>query len=156
MTFDEISPDEYRVLTLSKRELRRDALYDLAADRPDGFTVTDVHQELGWPYGHIRMAIRDLRLLMEDDTISLVCDPQGKGERWLYRLVGTLEEGSPWIANRERDMLSRLQTVHAVASSIVNATDGRTITGRKAALTKRIVGRLLEDLSDFTQGNGAI
>ena len=124
-------------------------LFDFAVTRPDGFTNEEALPVLNLKrIEQFNKAVRRLRLILEDDTIQLVCDPQGSGEDWLYRLVGNLDDAGPWVNNRLRDLNARLETQHAVAKSLVTATDGRTIEGRKARLVAKTLGRLREDLDD--------
>jgi hypothetical protein len=146
--FEELSEAEYRQATMTKRELRRDALYDYAVAHPEGFTAPQAMADLELTGKQADIAVRDVRLMLGSDEINLVCDPQGSRDPWLYRLVGDMDGAAPWIANRERDMMSRLQTVRAVASSIVHATDGRSLGGRRAAKVRRTITRLIEDLEE--------
>lgn len=124
-------------------------LYDFAGNCPDGFTHADVEAQFGWGRNDFFKVVRDLRLLFKDREITLVCDPQGQGELWRYRLVGSYDEARQWATNRIHDLESRLETVGAVAEAIVNATDGRSIEGRKARKLQRVVGRLIEDLAEI-------
>jgi hypothetical protein len=151
-------------MTATGREERRDVLYDQLVANPDGITVEDMIDEhaktyfgTSWDglYRMARDAIHDLRLFLgEVDSINLICDPQGKGERWLYRLVGTPAEATPWLQNRFDDTESRLFTIESVARSMVTATDGRTKRGRKARVTERALRRLREDLADIDLDGG--
>lgn len=136
------------------RDARRDELFDLAVASSDGFTVDDVIARYGWRHDQVNEAVRDLRRFLGDvgDTINLPCDPQGKGERWVYRLVGDLDSVRAWAANRVIDAESRVRTMEAVLSSMVAATDGRTIAGRKARIMQRALHRLVEDLDDLISG----
>jgi len=132
------------------RDLRRDELFDELVANPTGLTVDDM---MGWGWNHrdCNTAIHDLRAhLGVTDTVNLVCEPQGGGERWLYRLVGTLSDVRGWTSNRIGDTESRLRTMQSVLGSIVSATNGRTLTGRKARLMERSVRRLVEDLDDLS------
>jgi Asp-tRNA(Asn)/Glu-tRNA(Gln) amidotransferase A subunit family amidase len=101
----------------------------------------------GWTHEQANKAIRDLRAwLGEYDSVSLPCDPQGQGDRWLYRLTGDLSEVEAWSANRMRDADSRLRTMQAMLASIVSGTSGRTRDGYRARLMERQLRRLVEDL----------
>lgn len=125
-------------------------LFDFAVLHPEGFTNEEALAELGLKHiTTLNRVIRRLRLILGTDEINLVCDPQGQRERWLYRLIGTIDLGSPWIRNRLRDLEARLETQHSVARSLVNATDGRSIEGRKARLCAKTLGRLREDLAEY-------
>ena len=85
------------------RKQRRDDLFDLLVANPTGVTVDDMMDLYGWTHGEANNAIRDLRqFLGTTDNINLPCDPQGKGERWLYRLVGTLDDVRGWNEQPDR------------------------------------------------------
>lgn len=133
------------------RKQRRDNLFDLAVAAPDGFTVENAMDVLGLTHPQANTAIRDLRRFLGEsgDTINLPADPQSKGDRWLYRLVGSLNEVRGWVMNRVRDTESRLRTMQAMMSSIVAATDGRSIEGRKARVMDKALRRLVEDLDEL-------
>jgi len=129
------------------RELRRDALFDILVANPQGLDVDDMCDELALSYPQVKTAISDLRLFLGDvDSINLPCDPTPNCGRWLYRLVGTLDDVRPWVTNRIGDSESRIRTMTAMLSSIVSATDGRSIQGRKARIMERQLRRLVEDL----------
>jgi len=126
---------------------RAGLLFDYAVVHPDGFTNEQAVHDLGWTdISVFNEAARALRLILADDTITLVCDPMGQHERWLYRLVGAYTDARAWSSNRLRDMEARLETVHAVASTMVRVTDGRTFDGKKAKLIMAVVGSLREQL----------
>lgn len=124
---------------------RAGLLFDFAVIHKD-FTNEQAMTTLGWDLSTFNEAARELRLILADDTITLVCDPAGPRERWRYRLVGTHNDARGWSSNRLRDMEARLETIQAVARTMVNATDGRTTDGRKAKLILAVVGALREQL----------
>src|SRR5262245_53169334 len=93
------------------RDDRRDQLFDLAVANPDGITVNDMMSTYGWNLYQCNEAIHDLRTALGDsDSINFPCDPQGGGERWLYRLVGNLDDVRGWAMNRINDTDTRLRT----------------------------------------------
>lgn len=127
-----------------------DALFDFAVAHPDGFTNEQFMAHAGLTYlAEFNQTAKRLRETLAEDTITLICDPTDGG-RWLYRLVGNLEDGSPWVQNRLRDAESRFTTIGAVVNTIVNATDGRTFDGKRARLMQKAIVRLREDLADLT------
>jgi len=129
------------------RARRRDDLILLMIAQQSGQTVDDMMVALGCDHPQVNEAIRDVRLWLGDfDEVNLICDPQGTGQRWLYRLVGTLDEMRPWAANRVADSASRIRTMASMLASVVSATDGRSIEGRKARVMERSLRRLVEDL----------
>jgi hypothetical protein len=139
-------------MALTKREQRRIDLIDFALANPDGITVEDMMAEFGWNMRVANETIRDVRLYLgEFEDINFPCDPDPADPtgRWLYRLVGTLDEVRGWTANRMGDAESRLRTMQAMMKSIVAATNGRTTIGRKARTTEKALRRLVEDLDDI-------
>jgi hypothetical protein len=124
-------------------------LFDFAADKPDGFLATEACDEFGWSIHQFYRAARVLRKILATDSINLVCVQQGWGEPKRYHLVGTLEKAGSWVSHRMRGVESQLETVLAVSTSLVNASDGRTIEGKKARLISRHVGRLVEDIGEL-------
>lgn len=134
------------------RDLRRDELFDDLVANPAGLTVDDMMAMHGWTHGQTNTAIRDLRRYLGDiDDLNLPCEPQSKGERWVYRLVGRLDDVRSWIDNRITDADSRLRTMQAVMHSIVAATSGRTVEGRRARVMEKALRRLVEDLDDLIE-----
>jgi hypothetical protein len=129
---------------LSPRAEREGLLYDYAVEHPDGFVWHEAMDDLGWTHRNyeFQRAVKDVRLTLADDEITLVCDPQGLREPWLYRLVGTYEEGEAFTVNRLNDSEARLETIEAVTAALVNATDGRSLDGRKARLIHNNVQHL--------------
>ena len=134
------------------REQRRDDLWDLLVAAPLGVTIEDMMGVYGWSHHHCNVAISDLRRHLGDhDTVNLTCEPQGMGERWLYRLVGKLDETDVWMGTRIRDSETRLRTMQSMMTSIVTATNGRTTEGRKARTMERALRHLVEDLDAMAQ-----
>lgn len=125
---------------------RAGLLFDYAVVHPDGFTNVEAMEDLEWSLRYFNEAVRDLRLILAGDSINLIADPAGEREPWIYRLVGTFTDARAWSSNRLRDMEARLETIQAVAFSIVGSTDGRTTDGRKAKLIVAVVGALREQL----------
>jgi hypothetical protein len=130
-------------------------LFDYAASRQSGFTYQDVERDLGWPKPRFTKVHRQLRrVLGGDDQINLVCDPQGRHEPWLYRLVGDVDGAKLWVGNRIRDSESRISTVQSVCASLVRATDRRTADGRRARIMDKGLTRIMEDLAELGE-NGS-
>jgi hypothetical protein len=129
-------------------------VYDLLADAPEGLTKYDMAAKLSMPIPAISRAIRSAReTLGEDDTLFILCEPQGSREPWLYRLVdgSTLIDfaESAWVPNRVRDAQSRVSMIALAMAIASRATDGRSIDGRKARAMTRQLGRLVEDLEEI-------
>lgn len=134
----------------SSRTDRMGRLFDYMVLTPQGATIEDIAEALECSYDLAVQTVRDLRLFLgEDNTANLTCNKQGKSERWLYKLVTDLEDHREWIAGRIGDTHSRLKTMNSMLTSAVNATDGRTLEGRRARVMSRQIGRLLEDLAEI-------
>lgn len=133
---------------MTARDIRRDALFDLLVANPNGITVNEMMDQLGWSHRQCNDAVHDLRLFFADtsDTINVTCDPQGSRQRWLYTLVGSLAKVRGWTANRLRDSESRIRTMQSVMHAVVTATNARTVEGQKARVMERGLRRLIEDL----------
>lgn len=129
---------------------RAGLLFDFLVANPEGVTIHEICADQNMNQTKAKDVIRALRdLLGSDDTINLVCEPQGIGP-WLYRLEGNPDGARWWQINRIQDTERRIRTQHAVCSSISAELDARTVEGRKARLFKKGLGRLLEDIEDLT------
>lgn len=128
------------------------SLFDLIASK-GGQTILDIAAHLGVRVRRAQVVVHDLRQMFgHDDTVNLVCDPQGQRELWLYDFRGTLDGVTPWTGWSLAHVETRLETLEAVAASIERAADGRTIEGRRARILARAIRRAREDLADL---NGA-
>jgi hypothetical protein len=128
---------------------RAGMLFDFAAEQAEGFLATEAEADLGFTHAQFAKATRALRLILADDSINLICLQQGFGKPKRYHLVGTFEKAGPWVRERMRGIESQLESVLALSTSLVNASDGRTTEGKKARLVARHVGRLVEDLGEI-------
>jgi len=124
-------------------------LFDFAVKKPKGFVYEDVDSAFGWTKPTFFATVRHLRGRLAEDEINLVCKPRGMCETWLYSLVATREDAKRWNLNRLDDMVARITTFASVAESIVRATSGRTIEGKKARVLHRYALRVIEDLADI-------
>lgn len=129
-----------------QRRLRRDKLFDYLVANPQ-VTLRQIERHLGVSKSAAETSIRDLRLLFGDlDDITLICEPDGKGRPWLYRLVGNATEAFPYQSARLLHVEAELVTLEAQSRSIARSTDGRTIEGKKADLIESTVGYLNREL----------
>jgi hypothetical protein len=128
-------------------------LYDFLVDSPDGITWEDASRKFGWKHRtYFFRVIRKLRLILgDDDEMTVICDPRGMRETWLYQLVGDPELAYPWQANRIGDMEARLETVLSVSTSVAKNVDGRTLVGKKSRRIKATVGYLLGELAQLSE-----
>jgi hypothetical protein len=135
---------------MTARENRRDELFDLLVALPDGVTVDDIKVALACSHRQANDAVHDLRLFLGSfDDVNLPANPNGPRERWTYVLVGNLDGCREWMANRVGDTHSRIRTMQAMMASCVQASDGRTVDGKRARVIERALRRLLEDLDDL-------
>lgn len=124
-------------------------LFDLLVSRQT-VTIDEIADHLKIDTRRAREVVHQLRLVFgADDSINLVCTPNGTRQRWLYALVGEIDGSTPWIANRVGDAATRLETMEAVMTSIERATDGRSIEGRRARIIRRACTRAREDLAEL-------
>jgi len=134
-------------------------LFDFAAAHRRGFTYEDVSRRLHWPYPAFMGAVRRVRRILGNEDQTLLCTPQGSGERWLYQLTSDPKVHRTWTRFRLKSIESSLETTERAATTIMRATDGRTVDGRKARLIERSVRHLREDLAaireDQRLANGA-
>lgn len=134
---------------MTAASLRAEELLAFASSKPEGFTKSEACADLDWGHYDFVTAVNSLRRVLATDELTLVCNPSRWREQWVYELVSGIEDGSPWVRNRLQDPEARFETIGSVATSIVNATDGRTAEGRKARLIEKAIRRLREDLAEI-------
>jgi hypothetical protein len=133
------------------REIRAEILFDLLANSPDGMTAEDICYAEDWSGAQFRAALQWLRdNLGTGDTLTVIAEPNGFREPWLYRLIdgGQVVDGeaSRWVNNRTNDLDRRLLTLMSVLATAVRSTDGRSAKGRKARALQVHMTRALEDI----------
>jgi len=131
-------------------------IYDYAVAHPEGFEKLQACEDLGVRPDEFQKAVQVLRDICADDEITLICDPQSKWEGWRYRLTGRFDEARGWITNRIKDLERRLLTVEHLAASLVKATDGRSLIGRKARHIHLSVKHLREQLELMNETGGGV
>ena len=121
-------------------------LFDLLATRDVIKAEMAAHLNIG--PRRVDDVIRKLRLVLgDDDTINVIAIPQ-RGP-WLYSLVGTFVDASPWTINRTMDARARLESLSQVLASIVRGSDGRTTDGKLVRIAHRTIIRAMEDLAEL-------
>ena len=68
-----------------RRTEKVNELWDFAVAHADGFTWADVRDEFPWAADRpgFFAVVRALRITIgAEDTINLVCEPQGSGQLW--------------------------------------------------------------------------
>ena len=117
-----------------KVKARADALFDYSVLHPDGWNIDQAATDNGWSYNQVNQAIRYLRKVFADSTITLICTPNGQRNRWIYKLVGTYDDAQPYLGYRMGDIEERMLTIEWMTHSIKNASDLRTLEGKKAKM----------------------
>ena len=144
-----MTPDEWS----DRRKQQVGDLFDLIAGHPaPGMTNLEMMAAFGGvSLGFVTRRINDIRMVLGDDTINLINEPEpGARGHHFYRLTGDPNEARGWLVNRFDDLDTRLNTIHSISQSLVNATDARTIPGRRARLTETALRHLIEDLENLT------
>lgn len=139
-------------MSYKRQTTRVSELFDYLAEQPDGVTIDDIATHHSVTVNHARDLIQGLRdVLGDSDTINVPCDPNpdDPNGRWLYRLVGTMDDVQAWAGNRIGDTERRIRTQFSVIASVAAGADPRSMDGRKARLMKKALGRLLEDLDEL-------
>lgn len=134
---------------MSKMDQHVSDLIDFLVASPEDVTIHEIADALQLSVRQAQGVVRSTRLWFEvSDTINLVCHPNGRGP-WLYSLVGDPTSTKEWSDRRVSHVDTELETIHAMLTTTVRNTDGRTIEGRKARIMERAVRRMLEDLADL-------
>lgn len=137
-----------------KQEERANVLFDLLAE--SDHTYVTIGDATGWTRGQIIKAVQVLRdiLAANGDVISVVSDPQGSREPWLYGLRAGIQitsaEESQWITNRFGDAERRLTTIKHVLEVAVQSLDGRSTEGKKARIYHMHLKRAEEEIALLT------
>lgn len=124
----------------SKRAQWAGQLYDLLVQYPEGLTGPDVQDILDWDANQFGAAVQALRDIFSDDgdSITVVCEPQGQREPWLYILVDgaatTNEDDSRWVGIMLNHIERRLKTMRNVLATGIKATRATSIIGRKVRI----------------------
>jgi hypothetical protein len=112
-------------------------------------TVWDIANVTGWPPQRVSRMIGKLRRSLADSDWTVIAEAVGPQQPWMYRAVDSYDDAAWWVDNRLGDAETRFTTLHAVAKSLVSATDGRTVEGRRARIMERHSTRMMEDLADL-------
>ncbi|MPZ14297.1 MAG: hypothetical protein GEU73_07710 [Chloroflexi bacterium] len=135
----------------TKRWQRAEELFTLLADGDRD--RDEICADRGWDYSQMRQAVQQLRdmLAADGDVINVVAEPNGWQQPWMYGLRdgGAIldPEQSRWMTNRLGDTERRIKTISHVLDAAVNATDGRTVEGRKARIYELHLRRAAEEVA---------
>ena len=133
------------------RDERAGVLFDLLVEGDQ--TYLTIGEATGWDRHKVYAAVQRLRDVLADneDVISVVAEPQGRGEPWVYRLAHGAQivdaEHSQWIIGRFGDAERRLKTINHVLAAAVVALDGRSVEGRKARIYRLHLTRAEEEVA---------
>jgi hypothetical protein len=139
---------------MTLREDRSNTLFDILANAADGRTMAELVDTMETSDFHVKQAIRDLRDILADDEVNVVCDVQPGHQPHVYRLVGNYADAKGWYAGRLNDMMRRATTMHAVAASIARGADQRTVEGKRAAIMERRLGQMIAEVQDVKDITG--
>lgn len=129
-----------------------DQAFDFFVAHPSGVTLTRLASHLRLSPDQARRRIHMVRKVFANDPgVGLVCDPQGQGEQWLYRLVDNRQDAAKWNAGRARYSGTMLETWRNVNNSILLAHDARTAEGRLARFVVKQIERVLEDIAELSE-----
>lgn len=132
-----------------------DHLLALLSNAPDGLTWEEIAAELALDRPQVSTVIRRLRLALgATDEMNVVIRQDG----WVhyYVLVATVDGAAEWTARRQRELLSKTESVHAVWQSVARGTDGRTVDGRVARHRVLNLARASEDIRIELGIDGAV
>ncbi len=119
-------------------------LFDLLSNDTGWVTRQQIADYLEMSHKSVDRVVRDLRITLGvSDSITVVARINKGGG---YRLVGRYEDAAPWATGRIADAETRIETLQFSMSSVVKATDGRTVEGKKARLVEMSMRHLLEQL----------
>jgi len=130
---------------------RAEQLFDLLTD--GDLTSAQIIDKTGWSYSQFLKAVQSLRdiLAANGDVISVVAEPQGGREPWLYALRAGKTiinaEDSRWVINRLGDAQRRVTTILHVLQVAKETLDGRTIEGKKARIYHLHITRAQEEIA---------
>jgi hypothetical protein len=126
-----------------------DLLVEDQARSDGGVTIEQIAERLQVRLNYATRAVRQLRLLWGNEKENVVCTPQGRGERWRYKLTADYDESRDWRVNRLRDALARAETMEAVFEAIASGLDGRSTEGRAMKGIAKQQRRIVEDVREL-------
>lgn len=135
-------------------------ILDCLVAAPEGIDIYSIAAKIQVPLPRTKKGMRELRLILgENDRIFVTCEPNGKQQPWLYKLVGggsmvNPEEHLFWISNRVGDSESRIHTMRMSMQAAATDLDHRTVLGKKAITIERHLRHLEEDLQAINLGGG--
>jgi hypothetical protein len=115
-------------------------------DAPDGLNSEQLCKLIGAGRDRVRKSIRRLRQDLSGDTYTVIVEPNGTHQPWIYKVTSTPEDAREWQARRVGDLEARIETDRNVALSLVNATDGRSTEGKRVRLIALDLQHLIEKL----------
>ena len=140
---------------MSLRRERRDHLFDLLMDAPEGITIDECCEAMRCDRSSWFQARRDLLewLTETDDTVTVVVIDQ-PSKPSLYKLGSLIDEAKPHLKERLDDLETRLRTQSHTVAPLVAASDGRTSDGKRARYIRKYLTRMREDLDELLDAEG--
>lgn len=129
---------------------RAEKIFDLLSS--GDLTSHQLLARLGCHRTEFTKAIQTLRdiLAASGDVISVVAEPHGPDQPWLYGLRAGKQiinaEDSRWIPNQFQHAERRIKTIVHVLDVASNSLDGRTLDGKKARIYRLHMNRALEEV----------
>jgi hypothetical protein len=136
----------------SRTILRREKLYDLLKANPAGFTYAELADLLGCSVQVARLTVQNLRdHLGEEEKHNIPTVRQGWREPHRIMLIPGFErETKVWSADRLKYAKRLMTTVHAIFSSGVRGTSGRSSDGRTVRELERSARHTVEIMDAAT------
>ena len=121
------------------------------AESKPQFQRHEIEAALSWTKGIFFAAVRRLRAMFDEgeSTVTLVPEPQGKGEQWLYRLTGVIDDTTDWAKNRFSDLLARINTFESVVNVLIASTPSDTAEAAKLRITSRRLEHLNAEMTEL-------
>jgi hypothetical protein len=118
---------------------------------PGPWTISDLARALKLGKRQTQQAVKDFREicgLMED--VTLICEPNGKGQPWLYRLVGRPDDSAWWEAWTVIRLHTTAETAKAVLEASLRGVDRRTVEARSARVVVSAIENVIHTLDALT------
>jgi hypothetical protein len=118
---------------------------------PAPWTIHDLSHALGCSLRPTQQAVHDLREIFGlMDDITLVCEPNGRGQPWLYWLVGRPDDSAWWEAWTVLRLHVTAETAKSVLEAALRGIDRRTVEARSARVVVAAVENVIRTLDALT------
>lgn len=120
-------------------------LIALLTTHPEGLTLTQIMWATKWSESMTRTVLHRARLRLRDEGFNIMVENLGFPDP-AYKLAADSETSEVYRSAHRRNIHAQTEVAVAWASSLVNATDERTLEGKRARRVLISSRRLLEDL----------